>query len=65
MKLKKNQAAIILEARDDGEIEVYVDSYEKQGLALDYCQMLAIRLVFDDGFRNNLHPTGDRDQPVN
>jgi len=54
MTLKNNQAALILEVSDDDEISVYVDSPEKESLALDYCQMLAIKLVFDEKFRANL-----------
>jgi hypothetical protein len=65
MELKKNQAALILELCDDGEISVYVDSPERESLALDYCQMLAVRLVFDESFRNDLRPVADSHLPVN
>jgi hypothetical protein len=54
MILKNNQAALILELSDQGEINVYVDSPAKESLALDYCQMLAIKLIFDEKFRENL-----------
>lgn len=55
MELKENQAALILELSDDGEITVHLDSPIKGGLPKDYCRRIAERLLYDSEFRESLH----------
>lgn len=51
MELKENQAALILEASEDGEISVNVAAPEIEGLAGSICQALARKLMFDTEFQ--------------
>lgn len=54
MKLKKNQAALILEASDDGEITVDVESPDMSGLSSAICHAIAKRLMNDEQFQEEL-----------
>lgn len=54
MELKSNQAALILEASEDGEITVNVESPDLDGWAGAFCQVIAKKLVMDEGFRTEL-----------
>jgi hypothetical protein len=54
MKLKKNQAALILEASDDGEITVDIESPDMNGLSSAICHALAKKLMNDEQFQEEL-----------
>ncbi len=51
MELQGNQAALILEASEDGEITVNVESPELDGLAGSLCQAIARKLMGDRNFQ--------------
>lgn len=51
MELTKNQAALVLEASEDGEITVNVESPDLDGLAGLLCQAIAKRLMGDEQFQ--------------
>ena len=54
MKLKENQAALILEASADGEITVDVQAQDLQGFASALCHALAIKLMNDEQLQGEL-----------
>jgi len=54
MELKSNQAALILEASEDGEITVNVESPDFNGWAGSFCQAIAKKLIMDEDFRSEL-----------
>lgn len=54
MELKRNQAALILELSDEGEMTVHLESPVKGGLPGDYCRRIAERLLYDENFRLSL-----------
>lgn len=51
MDLRDNQAALILEAGENGEISVSVSSPGINGLAGLICQAIAARLMHDEKFQ--------------
>ena len=54
MKLKENQAALILEASADGEITVDVQAQDLQGFASALCHALAMKLMNDEQLQGEL-----------
>ena len=54
MELKPNQAALILEANDEGEISVDVAAHDIDGLAAAVCQVIATKLAQDEKFQAEL-----------
>ena len=54
MELKKNQAALILEASADGEITVDVQALDLQGFASALCHALAMKLMNDEQLQGEL-----------
>jgi hypothetical protein len=54
MELKPNQAALILEANDEGEISVNVAAHDIDGLAAAVCQVIATKLSQDEKFQAEL-----------
>ena len=54
MELKPNQAAIILEANDEGEISVDVAAHDIDGLAAAVCQVIVLKLSQDETFQAEL-----------
>ncbi len=54
MELQNNQAAIILEASDDGEISVNIEGVDESGLAYALCRALAQRILSDETFQTEL-----------
>ena len=54
MELNENQAALILEADDNGEISVDVSSIDQNGLAGALCHAIALKLMNDVQFQNEL-----------
>ena len=54
MELKKNQAALILSASEDGEITMDVESTDMNGLASALCHALAKKLMRDEQFQAEL-----------
>lgn len=56
IKLKANQAALVLEASEEGEISVHVASPDDQkdtdNFALYLCRIIAEKLTTDAEFRN-------------
>mgnify|MGYP000356535914 CR=1 FL=1 len=51
MELKPNQAALILEANDEGEISVDMAAQDMDGLAATICQVIAQKLSQDEKFQ--------------
>ena len=51
MELQPNQAAIILEASEEGEISVDVAAHDIDGLAASLCQVIAKKLALDEAFQ--------------
>ncbi|MBU1568190.1 MAG: twitching motility protein [Proteobacteria bacterium] len=54
MELQKNQAAIILEASDEGEISVNIEGSDEVGLAYVLCRALAKKILSDEAFQAEL-----------
>jgi hypothetical protein len=54
MELKKNQAALILSASEDGEITMDVESPDMNGLSSALCHALAKKLMHDEQFQAEL-----------
>ena len=51
MDLQPNQAALILEASDEGEISVSVAAHDTDGLAAALCQVIVEKLSEDETFQ--------------
>ena len=51
MDLQPNQAALILEASDEGEISVSVATCDADGLAAALCRAIAEKLSEDETFQ--------------
>ena len=51
MDIRNNQAALILEAGENGEISVSVTSPDMNGLAGLICQAIATKLMQDEKFQ--------------
>lgn len=54
MELENNQAALILETTDDGEVTVNVASPDLAGLAGALCRSIAKKLMNDEQFQAEL-----------
>jgi len=54
MDLQPNQAALILEASDEGEISVSVAAKDVDGLAAALCQVIARKLSEDEIFQADI-----------
>ena len=58
MELKDNQAALILEVSEQGEISVEVAVNERENgdrdIATAICQVIAMKLVNDEHFQNEI-----------
>ena len=54
MELKENQSALILEMSEDGEITVNVASMDYEGLTGKICQAIAMKLMQDTDFQNEI-----------
>ncbi|MGW8194540.1 MAG: hypothetical protein ACWGOX_09775 [Desulforhopalus sp.] len=61
MKLKDNQAALILELSGEREITVHLDSPLCGGLPREFCQRIAERLLYDENFRASLYAGLEKD----
>jgi len=51
IRLENNQAALILETTEDGEISVNVASGDVDGLSGAICQIIAMKLMDDEEFQ--------------
>ncbi len=54
LELNKNQAALILESDEDGEITVNVSSPDPNGLSGALCNALAMKLMSDEDLQTAL-----------
>jgi len=63
MELENNQAALILEASEDGEITVNVALPDQNGLAGALCQAIAKKLMNDEQFQAELMGMLDENDP--
>ncbi|MFN2354301.1 MAG: twitching motility protein [Desulfopila sp.] len=54
MELNDNQAALILEADEEGEISVNVSAPDPNGISGALCQALAIKLTSDGDLQSEL-----------
>ena len=54
MELRNNQAALILEYSEDGEISVDVAAPDMNGLPGVICQAIATKLMNDEAFQAEL-----------
>ena len=54
MELQSNQAALILETSDEGEISVSVASSDNDNLATLLCQVIAQKLTLDKQFQEEI-----------
>lgn len=54
MELQPNQAALILEASDEGEISVSVASSDTDSFAALLCQVIAQKLTLDKKFQEEI-----------
>ena len=62
MELKTNQAALILEANDEGEISVDMAAQDMDGLAAAICKVIAQKLSQEEKFQSEiLDALGDED----
>ena len=61
MELESNQAALILEANDEGEISVNIAStHDSENLAAEICQIIAQKLTQDEKFQSEIMDALDR-----
>ena len=51
MELRDNQAALILEEDENGEVSVNVAASEMDGLTGSICQAIAKKLMYDEEFQ--------------
>jgi hypothetical protein len=61
MELQKNQAAVILEASEEGEISVNIEGLDEDGLAYALCRALAKKILSDESFQAELMEMVDED----
>lgn len=54
MELSENQAALILESDEEGEISVNVSAPDPHGISGALCQAIAIKLTGDPEFQAEL-----------
>jgi hypothetical protein len=54
MELQNNQAAIILEASDEGEISINIAGSDESGLVYALCRVLAKKILSDEAFQAEL-----------
>ena len=54
MELESNQAALILEANDEGEISVNLAAHDVDSLAAVICQIIAQKMTEDKKFQAEL-----------
>jgi hypothetical protein len=54
MELKENQAALILEVDEEGGVSVNVASGDQDGPAGAICQALAVKLMQDEAFQEEI-----------
>ncbi len=54
MELGYNQAALILEANDEGEISVNLAAHDSENLAASICQIIARKLTQDEKFQSEI-----------
>lgn len=62
MELNSNQAALILESSEDGEISVNVAAPEMSGLPGAICQAIARKLMSDETFQADLMEMLDEEE---
>ena len=60
MELSDNQAALILGASAEGEISVDVAGSELNGLPWAICQAIAVKLMQDESFQDELMEIVDK-----
>jgi hypothetical protein len=60
MELESNQAALILEANDEGEISVNIATHDSENLAAEICQIIAQKLTQDEKFQSEIMDALDR-----
>lgn len=65
MQLKQNQSALLLETDEKGEISVEVASGDHNGLTGALCKAMAIKLMQDVDFQEELMEMLDQDDEVN
>lgn len=54
MELQNNQAALILETSEEGEVSVNVAAPEMDGLSSVICQAIAKKLMEDEKFQQEI-----------
>ena len=54
MELKENQAALILDTSEDGEITVDIYPSDSEGLAAAICEAIGEKLLTDENFQQEL-----------
>ncbi len=54
MKLKKGQAALVLEIDEHGEVEVNVASGDHESLTAKICEAIAEKLMGDEDFQEEI-----------
>jgi hypothetical protein len=62
MELANNQAAIILEATDEGEISVNIEGSDENSLAYALCGALAKKILSDETLQAELLAMIDNDE---
>ena len=61
MELQSNQAALILEANEEGEISVNLAAHDTESLAAMVCQVVARKLALDEKFQEEILAELDRE----
>lgn len=62
MDLKDTQAALILDASDDGEITVEIAAANMDSLASALCQAMAMKLTRDENFQKEIMSMLEKEQ---
>jgi hypothetical protein len=62
MELNDNQSALVLEATEDGEINVEVATADINSLSGALCQAIAMKLMNDSEFQEEIMSIVEQDQ---
>ncbi len=62
MELKENQSALIIETSEDGQVTVDVASTKIEGLSSAICQAIAVKLMQDESFQEEIMEMIDEEQ---
>jgi len=54
MELESNQAALVLEVNDEGEVSVNIATHDSENLSAEICQIIDQKLTKDEKFQSEI-----------